>query len=511
MDSSPLALAYDHARAASVATQSSETTIAINEHTLAAAEFSNATAGTKSIEALRVLRLLEQHHLRLSELLRTPSNTPSPNAEPESQTATEKDQISFSKTVVVQTLNSDQDLQSSSSLRSLPALPHPRRLPPRDLSSSIASNLASARGIRSRNARQSLCPSISIHQTPGSLEALSRRDSKQKKVHSVPRNGDQVSRRVTKNSIKNEINIEARYSDQSSKSDEGFRRFYNTFENILSRISAPLAFTGLPLINEGTITGDCPSESSQLTKMRNSTLDQNQIDEIDLSKYFSRASLRASSRDDLVTNDSFCVVPATSRNVSYAHIMSFDEKEKRRMAINTHVKDTKVVEDLGDGVVIDVGDAPRLTGSKGSLETKPRLSAKERDNKLEELTTENHSLKTAIDKLSRRLHAFEISAQQNSMALAESMRLMRDISPAQKDLAQGIITNGIIEDNSFHRRVQELEEQVRLGGREIVCLRRENEKLRNVVSRYRERWDKLKEGAKSRRDGKELTPTEPTT
>ncbi|CCU76013.1 hypothetical protein BGHDH14_bgh02552 [Blumeria hordei DH14] len=510
MDSSPLALAYDHARAASVATQSSETTIAINEHTLAASEFSKATAGTKSSEALRVLRLLEQHHLRLSELLRMPSNTASPNTEPESQSATEKDQNSSTKTVVVQTLNSGQDIQSSSPLRSLPALPHPRRLPPRDLSSSIASNLASARGIRSRNTRQSLCPSISIHQTPGNLEALSRRDSKQKKVHSVPSASDQASRRVTKNLIKNEHNVEARYSDQSSKSDEGFRRFYNTFENILSRISAPLAFTGLPLINEGTSTGDCTSDGSQLIRMRNSTPDQNQIDEIDLSKYFSRASLRASSRDGLVNNDSFCVVPATSRNVSYAHIMSFDEKEKRRMAIKTYAEDTKVVEDLGDGVVIDVEDAPRLKSSQGSLEAKPRLGAKERDNKLEELTTENHSLKTAIDKLSKRLHAFEISAQQNSMALAESMRLMRDISPAQKDVSQGILNNGTTEGNSLHRRVQELEEQVRLGGREIVCLRRENEKLRNVVARYRERWDKLKEGAKSRRDGKELTPTEAT-
>jgi hypothetical protein len=39
------------------------------------------------------------------------------------------------------------------------------------------------------------------------------------------------------------------------------------------------------------------------------------------------------------------------------------------------------------------------------------------------------------------------------------------------------------------------------GGKEIERLGKENEKLKTVVARYRERWEKLKEGAKTCREG----------
>lgn len=46
-----------------------------------------------------------------------------------------------------------------------------------------------------------------------------------------------------------------------------------------------------------------------------------------------------------------------------------------------------------------------------------------------------------------------------------------------------------------------LEEQVVELKREVERMGRENEKLRGVVGRYRERWEKLKEGARVRREG----------
>ena len=52
------------------------------------------------------------------------------------------------------------------------------------------------------------------------------------------------------------------------------------------------------------------------------------------------------------------------------------------------------------------------------------------DNVVEELYIENKSLKDCIDKLSKRLHAFEMSAQSSTLALQESVRLMRPTSPA---------------------------------------------------------------------------------
>ncbi len=47
----------------------------------------------------------------------------------------------------------------------------------------------------------------------------------------------------------------------------------------------------------------------------------------------------------------------------------------------------------------------------------------------------------------------------------------------------------------------ELEEQMRTATRELEKYAKENEKLKTVVMRYRERWDKLKEGARVRREG----------
>jgi len=76
------------------------------------------------------------------------------------------------------------------------------------------------------------------------------------------------------------------------------------------------------------------------------------------------------------------------------------------------------------------------------------------------------------------------------MALQESMRLMRPISPAREG-----------GHSQLKKRVAELEEHLALGGKEIDRLGKENEKLKSVVARYRERWEKLKEGAKTRRDG----------
>lgn len=121
---------------------------------------------------------------------------------------------------------------------------------------------------------------------------------------------------------------------------------------------------------------------------------------------------------------------------------------------------------------------------------------------------ENHSLKGVVDKLSKRLHAFEMAAQNSSMALQESMRMMRDMSPA-RDLSRensggsllSVPGPGSSGDEALKRRVLELEEHVHLGGKEIERLGRENEKLKGVVTRYRERWEKLKEGAKTRREG----------
>ncbi|RDL31497.1 Uncharacterized protein BP5553_09706 [Venustampulla echinocandica] len=502
MESAPLTLAHDHARAASVATQSADTTVAINEHALAAGEFSKAASGTGSVEALRTLRLLEQHHQRLSELLRYPSDNPpsTTSGEPEVLAHAEKPLSTSAAVAELRASKSDIGPRSSSPFKNPPSLQHPRRLPPRDLSSSIASNLASARGIRANYTRQPLSPSISTHQAPGNLEAHPRRDGKRSKAPgSIPEHSTSQPSWVPPPQSSPQKAEAQSTTSQPPVVDEGFSRFYNTFENILTKLSAPLAFAGLPLISEEATPDDVPEPVSPL-KRRSTPIKDRSRPEPDLSKYISRAALRASTRDGQSANDSFYVVPTAGHTVSYAQILSFDQKERRRMAASMHSENPDLFEDPNEeDDFVDARETPMPrspTASKRGASKKP--SAKGLENRVEELDMENRSLKDCVDKLSKRLSAFELGAQKSSMALQESMRLMRSVSPARD---HNVSATPSVADEALKRRVSELEEHVLLGSKEIEGLGRENEKLKAVIARYRDRWEKLKEGAKTRREG----------
>ena len=101
---------------------------------------------------------------------------------------------------------------------------------------------------------------------------------------------------------------------------------------------------------------------------------------------------------------------------------------------------------------------------------------------------ENQSLKDIVDKLSKRLNAFEMGAQTSSMALQQSIRFAREQSPGPGDEA-------------LKKRVRMLEEQAFSDRREIARLGQDNDKLKETIAKYRSRWEKLKEGAKTRRAG----------
>ncbi|KAF7877260.1 hypothetical protein EAF04_000943 [Stromatinia cepivora] len=511
MEASSLVLAHDHARAAAVATHSSDTTVAINEHALAAGEFAKAASGTGSAEALRTLRLLEQHHQRLSELLRYPTEHPvTPNAnETEIKTVTEK---SVSPSAAVAELRaSKSDLgPRASTARNATSSQTPRRLPPRELSSSIASNLASARGIRSGHNRQPLSPSTSSLQAPGSIEG--RRDaSKRPKVPPIPEHSTSRPSWVPPQPTQNKADPQTSTSRTSAVAepkssraiaqDEGFSKFYSAFNSVVYKLSAPLAFAGLPLFSEtdsSPTSPEIPSTTTRKSKPR--SRERMPTEEPDLTKYISKPALRAMARDGHPGNDSFYVVPTTGHTVSYAHILSFEKKEQRRLAASMHSADPDLFPDPNDeDDFVDARETP-MPNSPSNSKRNRRLAGRETDTRIEELDLENKSLKQCIDKLSNRLHAFEMAAQNSSMALQESIRLMRP-----EDRSPG----GGPNDEMIRRRLIELEEQMRIRNKENERLFRENEKLRETVVKYRNRWDILKAGAKTRRDNKESSLKRP--
>ena len=210
-------------------------------------------------------------------------------------------------------------------------------------------------------------------------------------------------------------------------------------------------------------------------------------------------------------------MPTAGGTVSYARILSFAEKEKRRLAASLHSENTDLFsnpdeeENFVDARETPLAVSPKL--SRGSSMKSKHMGEKELMNKVEELGIENKSLKDCIDKLAKRLQAFEMSAQQSSMALQESMRLVRDMSPVREREHKSPVLSPISQqrrensdeggpsDDTLQRRILDLEEHASVSGKEIERLNKENEKLKSVVARYRERWEKLKEGAKTRREG----------
>ncbi|KAK0373058.1 hypothetical protein CLIM01_09581 [Colletotrichum limetticola] len=544
MDESSLVKAHDHAKAASNAQHQSETTVAINEHALAAGEFANAARSTSSIEALRTLKLLEEHHQRLAELLKIPfDRRAAASQNPSSETIDEKQESQASDATSDVSSPDDGRTKSRSgqqqqsaggspvaTVKGVPSLAHQRRYPSREMTSSIASNLASARGIRgSRNRSQPIPPSVTNDQAPGNMEVQARRDGSRTKMQNVlDQSGKPGWIPPTADSPRRETEPKKTEEVASPASDDGYSRFYSTFGNIINRLSAPLAFAGLPLITEesSSITSsssipephaETPPEPAPAKRSNRLKPSPAAPAEPDLSKIYSRATLRAISANN--PNDSFYVVPTSGHTMSYANILNFADKEKRRLEASLHSGVSGGGGGAGDSLIeddeddfVDARESPSLmmaaptspgVSRRRGAASKPKTEQNLK-NTVEELYLENRGLKDMLDKLSKRLHAFEATAQNSSLALAESIRLRRPGSPATVG-ASPFTTGGgggggmSSTDAVLKARNKELEEQMAMAMQRMEALEKENRTMARTLEKYREKWEKLKAGAKARR------------
>jgi prefoldin subunit 5 len=504
MDSSPLVKAHDHARAAAVATrQASDTTVAIAEHTHAAGEFANAAQSTSSLEALRTLKLLEEHHRKLAELLSLP--TEQPLATQQQSAGHGGDRVSEKLPVVGEESASSDDAPSTKEASSTDAAaaaksaqksgpPQQRRIASREMSSSIASNLASARGIRSKYRGQPLSPSISNDQAPGNVDAHPRRDASKAKMQTlIEHNNGKPSwapPMPTSLSSKPEVKRERTAHPPTPEADSaiaedvgGYARFYNTFGSLINRISAPLAFAGLPLIQEeSALSDDLQTSETSPAKRTQVRSPQPASQDVDLSNIYSKAALRAFEGHS--ASDSFYVVPTSGHTMSYANILSYAKKEQRRMGASNHGSLDQGLEEEDDDFV-DARETPAVPQSPDA-KRRARRARTERDlqNSNEELYLENKSLKDMLDKLTKRLHTFEASAQN----MAESYRLMRPGSPLASSGGREPV------------RGKDTEEEYQAMRQHIERLEKDNKKMQNTLEKYREKWETLKAGAKARRE-----------
>ncbi|RAK83617.1 hypothetical protein BO79DRAFT_211793 [Aspergillus costaricaensis CBS 115574] len=544
METAPLTLAHTHARNAVLETRKSNPVAASEEHDLAAGEFATAAQNSSDKEALRTLHLLEQHHKKLAQILRFQHENPQSNAGPgaAAQLSTE----------------SGARASTSADPQHIPRLSGHPRLPSRE-SSSIASNLASARGIpahRASPASPTIAPQQAgakmtdgpskIRTSESRLRGTAQMQGMRERERERERHRTSTSARQpwipptpSPTDVTSQQYAPAEPSEPSrpraSLTEEPFQKFYSTFEGLISKISAPLAFAGLPLGTDPSSQPSASRKSAPDTKTDRYNAVPDRSAEPDINKLFSRAALQAikdntggASGGTGSTAESFYVVPTTGGTVSYAGILTRAEKEARRSSF----------EDAADEDFVDARETPpspelrqSLSGAAaapmGSKASRTPTSQSEKFSRLtqnpktmEELQMENQALRHLSDTLSKRLHMWEVNAQSSSMALQQSLRAMHHTqnvpsldqpqSQNQSQVPSPVATTGggsagisspPVPATDYDQRIKELEEMVHRGEKELGKVGRENDKLRDVLGRYRERWEKLKEGAKSRRAG----------
>jgi len=281
-----------------------------------------------------------------------------------------------------------------------------------------------------------------------------------------------------------------------SQSEEGFSRFYNTFGSLINKLSAPLAFAGLPLIAEEPATESSTSVPEPPVSNKGNRMKASVMAEPELSRIYSKATLEAIRGGP---SESFLIVPKTGGTASYANILSYDKKEQRRMAASLQGDDDSLAGDLDeDDFVVAVEQAlppsPAFKQRLGRGHTDKELR-----NVIEELHTENVALKDTLDKLSKRLHAFEANAQNSHIALQESMRFMRPSSPMSSSGGGRLVSVGG-GDEALQKKNKELEEELARAIQQISMLEKENGRMDKNLKLYRDKWEKLKAGAKARRE-----------
>ncbi|CAN9300600.1 unnamed protein product [Alternaria alternata] len=541
MESAHLIQAHDHARTAATATSTNSVATAGQEHDLAATAFHNAQQDTHDAEARRILSLLEDHHRKLAGLIKEAPRK-------EKKTADASKHPSESSTL--SPLANASSSRVSASKASSPTPPTSRRRLPQ---SSIATNLAEKRGIPSaKRAASGASPNV-----PGA--AAGRNEQPSTPVR------DLLAQQSRKTEVSAGRDAAKQLKDASPRpasppAEDNFSRFYSAFGGVISAISAPLAFTSLPLNPSApTPVSETPrEETSSKTRSRPHSPEASRTVKSsvpDLAALISKPALRALREDGAPgPNESFYLVPTSSGGVTYASVLR--DPNATNVSPNTQLNAI----DEGSGSLrgssheefVDAREnvgppsptkarRPPSRGNSSTAVTPQRSIPAGRGSGLktmEELALENDTLKTVIDKQAKRIQMWELNSQNSFNALAQSFRA-RGPGRGSSDpnaLAQALAAQGInhlpalpsppipgqtqqgqrqptspgqaptsAPDADAAKRIADLEAMLASQNAKVNDLMSTNEKLakqneRNtqVLSRYREQWEKLKAGARKK-------------
>ncbi|KAL1606563.1 hypothetical protein SLS60_003968 [Paraconiothyrium brasiliense] len=541
MESAPLIRAQEHVRNASAATYAGDLARAGQEHELAAAAFHESLSCTTNAESLRLIALLENNHRTHARRVKEPPRK------------TERKKLEATSEPTDPTTASPPPKNLAARAASPPAsttsptrAPSRRRLP----QSSIASNLAEARGIGPRRGTPSNASVSVTNALAGRNEHASTpvRDMLSRKAETTKRNESQPS-------PKQQEKAATTTQSTSSATEEGFRRFYSAFGSVMSAITPPLAFTALPLtLSPTTPNPEPPIKEVKHSKSRSRNHSPEAVrtvksSEPDLAALISKPALRALREDGsapLRPNESFYLVPTSGGTVSYAnilqnpnaprhphhaaqdpHLASIDEADNESSGLrgSSHEEFVDARETVGPpSPTASRRPRSREHTSTGTNVTAMRTIPAGRGSGLktfEEISLENETLKATVDKQAKRLSMWETTSQSSYNALAQSFRARKtpsDPTALAQALAMGanaiphplpsptaVSSASTQPDPHLAKRLAELEAQVAERNAKMDELTKDNEKLERenkknaeVLGRYRDQWEKLKAGARKR-------------
>ncbi|KAH7408492.1 hypothetical protein DE146DRAFT_675527 [Phaeosphaeria sp. MPI-PUGE-AT-0046c] len=475
----------------------------------------------KDTKALRILSLLEDHHRKLAGLIKE-----APRKDKQSSAAQTPD----STTKAALSKSSAAKSPSSSTASTTPPSSR-RRLP----QSSIASNLAEKRGIPTAR-RTTSGTAVNVAGAIGSREeqgATPVRDllAQQSRKAEASRSKEAATSKPSP----------VPPQPASPPAEDNFRRFYSAFGGVISAISAPLAFTSLPLNpTPPTPVAEPPKEDKAKGKSRTRSPEASRTVKSsvpDLAALISKPALRALREDGTATlgpNESFYLVPGTA---SYASILQNKKEQSQHMGSieegsgsmkgSSHEEFVDAREDVGPPSPTKARHARTRSGSGVTPQRSIPAGRGAGLKTMEELALENETLKTLVDKQAKRIQMWELNSQNSFNVLAQSFRargssrMSSDPSALAHALSQGsnavpalpsppIPTSqptspGPQPDSDATRRIADLEALLAsqtakvndlMGNNEHLA--KQNEKNNQVIGRYREQWEKLKAGARKK-------------
>ena len=427
--------------------------------------------------------MLEEHHQKLAKLITFRASQPNKPTDKPSESSPKPSTLGGEST--------PPPVKSLAKALRHPGLPSnslPNRAT-RDLGSSIASNLASARGIpvnRNRKSSQAATAAVTQQNAEGKIVRPQKRGTL-----IDPTINDRKNNRLSEKSQATQ-HLDVLKEDQSTadtkegtqasimpKTDEPFNRFYATVETLFSRLSAPLAYAGLPLNSDGDSTPSAheTKAASQRPKSRTRATASPEY-----SRIFSPAAVRALREDTgttaLNTAESFYVVPTEGGSASYANILARHTQQHLQKKPDSGFDDA----DLSDEFV----DAREKPGESPKIKRKSTGGRGASGKTLEELEWENQTLKTTCDDLAKRLHQFEFSSQASYQALHQSIR-------AASHHAGG---DGSLETEAKLEALQN----------DVAKLKEENEQLSHYYNKYKDQLNGLRATAKAKRRGSNERP-----